>query len=234
MHFHCEIILPPDTTDINSAIESVMAQFDENQPEDEDHDTRHSFWDFYVIGGRWAGTKLMAKYDQVKIDEFHKWMESEKITVSGLRSGKQELNPATQIPKVDAKWNEMFPAEDGVFVSCPMFNHSNDQYGRNGNGTIVGDICKLGEAKNIECSRIIFAGNSFSSETSDYTGKLEAKFMLSEDFWNGCNHVKSNWDGKVSTAVDIYVGSMKNYKDEYRDRHIPTDDWIMVTVDYHS
>ena len=76
MHFHCEIVLPPETTDIDSAIQSVMAQFDENQPDDEDHDTRHSFWDFYVIGGRWAGTKLVAQYDQAKLEERIQKVES--------------------------------------------------------------------------------------------------------------------------------------------------------------
>lgn len=234
MHYHLEIILPPDTPNIEAAIESVMAQFDENQPDDDDHDTRHSFWDFYVIGGRWAGTKLMAKYDQVKISEFKKWMQDEHITVSGFRAGKQTLQPDSQIPKVVAKWNEMFPSEDVAFLPCPMFSHSNDQYGRDGKGMITGDICKLGEAKNISCSRIIFAGNSFARETSDFTGNLEARFMLSEDFWNGVNHVKSKWDGKVKTAVEMCADNLKNAKEEYREKMLPTDDWIMVTVDYHS
>jgi len=233
MHYHLEIVLPSDTLDIESAVESILNPFDENN-DSEEYSISNAFWDFYVIGGRWAGTKLMAKYDKEKISAFYKWMEDEKITVSGFTCGKQTLSPASNIPKVDAKWNEMFPPLDGNNISCPIFSHSNDQYGKDGNGTIIGDICKLSEAMNIECSRIIFTGHSYESSTGNHTGKLEAKFMLSDDFWNGVNHLKTTWDGKVSTAVDMCINNYKNYLDEYKERITPNNDWIIVTVDYHS
>jgi len=234
MHHHCEIIIPP-TDDIESAIKSIMKPFDENQSqEDHDHNPSNTFYDWYVIGGRWAGTKLMAGYDQEKIKIFKQWLQEEKITVSGLQAGKQALSPEDQIPKVDAKWNEMFPSDAGELMSCPMFAHSNDQYGRNGDGTIQGDICNLKDALAASCSRVIFAGPSYDSDSEKHTGPLEATYMLCGSQWNGVNYMDVKWDGKVKTALEMFVGKLSNYGDEYRERVVPKDEWLVVTVDYHS
>ena len=99
------------------------------------------------------------------------------MTVSGVQCGKHELQPATQIPAVDAKWNEMFPS--GETVKCPLFAHSNDQYGRNDDGTIAGDISSLADSLDVECGRVIFGGPSHSGD-SQWDGPLEATFMLSD------------------------------------------------------
>ena len=151
MHCQCEIIIPP-TDDVKSAIESIMAPFSENSG-DEDHDSRNAFWDFYVIGGRFAGEKLLAGLDKDKMDRFNQWCQDEKITVSGVVCGKQSLSPESQIEKVDTMWNELFPREDGLQVACPVFGHSNDQY--DSESIIDGDICQLGDAKSVNCGRVI-------------------------------------------------------------------------------
>lgn len=225
MHYHCEVVIPP-TADIEGALKSIMAKFDENAEESEDVSTKHAFWDFYIIGGRWAGNKLMAKFDPAKIDEFEAWMQAEKITVSGVQFGKQELSPASQIPKVDAKWNEMF----GTNTPCPMFKHSNGRH-----ETLPDDVMRLGDVpERLKVSRVIVAGPSWESESKGRCGPLEATFMLAEDAWNGCNHMKVDWDGKLSTAVAKCRNSFKNYKAEYAELMMPKDDWLVVTVDYHS
>jgi len=232
MHFHCEIIIPP-TANIEDAVKSVMAKFDENTDDSEEHSAKYAFWDFWVIGGRWAGHKLMAQYDQAKIDAFYAWMDAEKVTVSGLQFGKHELSPATQIPKVDAKWNEMFPS--AVPVKCPLFRHSNDQFGKGLSGSLPQDVMRLQDVPDrLTCSRVIFAGPSYESRSKGHTGPLEATFMLAEDAWNGCNHMKVDWDGKLSTAVEKCRDNFKNYKDEAAERMCPKGDWLAVTVDYHS
>lgn len=228
MHYQCEIVLPPDTVDIEAAVQSVMRQFDEKSS------TENVFWDFYVIGGRFAGRKQIAKYDEAKLDEFNRWCKEEKITVAGIVSGKQEISPAHQIPKVDAKWNELFPHPGNVMVACPLFKHSNDQYGRDGNGTIEGDISKLGDSKAVKCSRVIFAGPSYSGETKERTGPLEAIFMLTDSQWNGVNHMDVKWDGTVQDALDQFNANLERYAEGYRKKMQPTDDWLCVTVDYHS
>lgn len=219
MHYHTEIILPP-TDDIEGAIAAILAPFDENG--DEEIITK-PFWDFYQIGGRFAGRKLLAGLGQEKVNQFYDWLQSEKITVSGLTCGKQELVPATQIPKVDAKWNEMFPSD--TFQPCPIFKHSNNQHN---NETLSGDICELSKIPDLTCERVIFAGLDYKDE------KLEAKFMLSEDIWNGVNHIPSKWNGKVKTALNMFKRKLKNYAKDYRKKVTPKDDWLVVTVDYHS
>ncbi len=211
MHYHCEIIMPP-VADVSTAIAQILAPFDENNEEAD-----YAFWDFWVIGGRWSGTKLMAKYDTEEIDAFHEWMKAEKITVSGLTAGKQELSPASQIAKVDAEWNRRFPSDK--FVPCPLFRHSNDQYAKGTNGTLPKDITLLKDVPpELAASRVIIAREKY-----DGNG-LEAEFMLCDEQWNGCNYMKVQWDGKVTSAIE-----------QHRDKQkMPRDDWLVVTVDYHS
>lgn len=235
MHYQCEIVLPPSTEDIKAAVESVMRQFDENMDEDSDEfSSKHAFWDWYVIGGRFAGEKQMAQYDAAKVQEFNDWCTAEKITVSGFVAEKQELSPANQIAKVDAKWNEMFPHSGGVMVACPIFKHSNDQYGTSGESTISGDIGKLSDSKGVKCSRVIFSGPSWSSESNERTGPLEAVFMLTDSEWNGVNHMDVKWDGTVADALAQWSDKLTRMADGYREQMQPQDDWIVVTVDYHS
>jgi len=233
MHYHCEIVIPP-TMDIEAAIMSVMKPFDE-QPDtdDEDSSARNAFWDFWVIGGRWAGNKLLAKYDKAKLDEFHYWLSAEKITVSGLTCGKQKLEPVSQEVKVDAKWNEMFPSAAGV--PCPLFAHSNNQYGKGLSSTLPNDVSRLNDVPPaLECSRVIFAMPSYQGETKGWTGPLKAEFMLCEDQWNSCNHMKVDWDGKFGSALEKYSEQLKNRPDEFAAKATPASDWLVVTVDYHS
>lgn len=232
MHYHCEIILPPGTENIEEAVRSVMAPFSENLEGDEA--SKHSFWDWYVIGGRWAGTKLMAGYDAAKLKEFEDWMQSEGVTVSGFRAGKPELSPSSQIEKVDAKWNEMFPSEGNVMVACPMFNHSNDQYGRKSESTLDGDVCPLSRAKEISCSRLIIAAPSYNGDSKDRTGPLEAVFMLQHCLWNGVTHVDSKWDGTMKNALEIWNEHSDRYAEKFLAAINLRDDSIAVTVDYHS
>ena len=234
MHYHCEIILPSDVDDVESAIASIMEPFNENgDPTDDDYYPSNSFWDWYVIGGRFAGAKQMAKYDAEKVEEFHKWCDDEGVTVSGLQCGKQTLEPSSQIQKVDAKWNEMFPSGDRI-TACPIFSHSNDQYGRVASGTIDGDIGPLSEAMRQSCSRVIIASRSMGLDSFEYTGPYRAEHMICDSTWNGVNFMNTDWDGRVETAIDSFKKRLENWKEAHRERVTPTDDWIAVTVDYHS
>lgn len=230
MHHHCEIVIPP-TMDIEAAVSAVLKPFNENERDSED--SRSPFWDWWVIGGRWAGHKMLARYDRAKLEAFREWMQSEKVTVAGVQAGKQELKPESQIAKVDAKWNEMFPSAE--FLPCPLFAHSNNQYGEGLSGTLPNDVSRLSDVPPaLECSRVIFAKPSYDSNAKDYIGPLEPEFMLCESQWNGCNHMKVDWDGKFHTALKKYRAQMKNCREEYAAKVLPKEDWLVVTVDYHS
>lgn len=231
MHYHCEIVIPP-TMDIEAAIKAVMKPFDENE-RDSEGSRGTPFWDFWIIGGRWAGNKLLAKYDKAKLDEFHDWLSAEKITVSGLTCGKQKLEPVSQEVKVDAKWNEMFPSAAGV--PCPLFAHSNNQYGKGLSSTLPDDVSRLTDVPaDLKCSRIIFAKPSFESKTKNWTGPLEPEFMLVDEAWNGCNYMKVEWDGTFASALEQYTEKLKNARDDFAVKCKPASDWLVVTVDYHS
>lgn len=215
MHFHLEIIMPP-TDDVEAAVAKIMAPFNERD-ESEDADRRAQFWDWYVIGGRWSGTKDEIRFDKEKLEAFNAALQERKVTVSGVRFGKPTLQPATQIPIVDALWREFFPETTGP---CPMFDHSPK--------TVSGDVCTLAELHpSLEAERVILAGIKHNDE-------LGAVHMAQRDFWNGVNYCKSTWDGNVNSSLSAFRESLANYRKEYADSITPQDDWLVVTIDYHS
>lgn len=212
MHYHLEIIMPP-TEDVESAVREIMKPFSENED-----GNNNSFWDWYVIGGRFAGAKL--NYDKSKEDAFYAWLKEEGVTVSGVQCGKQELSPDTQALKVDAKWAEMFP-ESGL-DTCPLFAHYHDQYK---DSLQPPDVALLGSvAKDLSASAVIVTRGD----------RMEAEYMIHQSMWNGVTHIDTKWDGLVLSAVEMCKERMENYKEEYKANNTPTDDWLCVTVDYHS
>jgi hypothetical protein len=224
MHYICEIIMPP-TKDVEKTVSAILKPFNEHKR------GRHVFWDWYVIGGRFAGQKFLASFDKERLDKFYKWCDAEKVTVGGLQCGKQELKPDTQIPKVDAQWNELFP--ENKDKPCPIFAHSNNQY--DSKDTIQGDICFIKEIpQSYKAERLIIAAPSWTSKTKERTGALEAVFMLSTDFYNGVNYINSNWCGNVLKGLKMFQKRLKTYSDSYREVCKPKEDWLSVTVDYHS
>lgn len=226
MHTKCEIIIPPNS-DIKSSVETVLKPYDENNEPDEDgYKSPHEFWDFWVIGGRFSGDKFIQLLDQSKVSEFYEWMNSEGVTVSGLQCGKQEINPPDQISKVDEKWNSIF----GTTGACPIFKHSNDQYDSDDN--LNGDAMNLVDCKPVTCGRVIFTGPSFDGGTLN--GPLETTFMLADRVWNGANHMPVKWDGTIGDALSQFSQRLENMSEEYRSVASPKDDWLVVTVDYHS
>jgi len=221
MHYSLEIIMP-QVENVEDAVSQIMAPFSENC-DDEDR-MPNPFWDWYVIGGRWAGHKLEAGLDQDKLAAFHEELNNRKVTVSSMQCGKQELDPAEQIPMVDALWAEYFPEYKGR--ACPLFSHANDQYA---NDCLYGDVLRVKDtSKEVLCSRIIIANYDYQDK------ELEAKYMMSNHIWNGVNHEDTAWDGKIGTALEMYTKSMKNYREEYRIKNAIDDDMLVVTVDYHS
>lgn len=217
-HYHCEIVMPP-TDNVEAAVEKAMAQFDENGRDEHGNENHCGFWDFWVIGGRWAGAKALARFDKERMDQFNAWMQETKVMVKGIRMGKQELADSETVHRVDAKWNEMFPEHLGP---CPLFKHSNDQY--DSGSTIAGDICKLGDVPSgLDCSRVIFL-----------RADGEPEFMLSDSSWNGVSWEDHKWRGSFAEAADEYRKRFASYKAEWRAANQATDEWLVVTVDYHS
>lgn len=222
MHSRIEIVMPP-TSDIPGQVAKIMAPFDENNSGEDA--ARDQFWDFYVIGGRFAGAKVQARLGEERLNAFHEVLKGHGVTVSGLTCGKQTLQPASQIQMVDALWQEHFP--DSGIRACPLFSHSNDQY--DSSATLPGDICELKDVPDgLLAERVLIAGPHWDSS------EIEARSMYQVDFWNGLDWVKTRWDGRVRSAVEEYVEKIKDYKEDWRERLMPRETWLVVSVDCHS
>lgn len=219
MHYHLEIIMPP-TENVKEAVSKILQPFSENGDPDavdqeEREPSKHAFWDWWVIGGRYSGAHLTAKYEPSRLDEFYDQLAQNKVTVGSLVAGKQELVPATQIPFVDELWQHQFP-EDGP---CPIFKHSNNQYEDN-----YSDVCQMFDLpKHLNCSRVIITDKDF-----------RPTLMLEDSYWNGVTWVESKWDGSVSSALEMLQKKMKNGRPEWVAANAIESNWLLVTVDYHS
>lgn len=213
MHYHLEIIMPP-TDNVKEAITKILAPFDADP--DDGEVNKHAFWDWWVIGGRYSGQHIVGRYDSEKMDAFYKELNNNKVTVSSMVAGKEELNPPTQIPFVDALWQTHFPEDDGP---CPLFKHSNDQYKDN-----YSDVCQMFNIPDyLSCSRVIITDSKFGPS-----------LMIEKDFWNGVSWNDSSWDGTVKSALDTYKDKLKNYREEWIAENSIKSNWLLVTVDYHS
>lgn len=223
MHYVLEVIMPP-VKDVKEALDQVMDQFCEDG-------NANGWWDWWVIGGRWAGTKEMDGFDGGRLTEFKDELEKMKVTVSGIQCGKPTLEPKSQQAKVDKLWRKFFP--EAKNKKCLLFSHSGDQY--SSEEWSPGDVMELGKVSSEStASRVIIAGPDEYADKEGDQGKMRAQFMLSQDIWNGTNHEETTWGGNVLEAVEKYKDRLKGYKEDYREAKTPKDDWIVVTVDYHS
>ncbi len=216
MHFHLEIIMPP-TQDVASAVQKVMAKFSEPRDANDEDQNPHPFWDWYQLGGRYSGSKLEALVPEEKRKAFLVELRDLGITISRIVFGKEELEPASQSVAVDALWRERFPAAGDT---CPMFKHSGDH--------LPMDVCTLAELPpGLRAHSVIVAA-------PDYQGQLAAAYMLHKSIWNGVTHQDTGFDGTVGAALSEHIKRLNHSSNEYKEKTMPRDDWLVVTVDYHS
>jgi hypothetical protein len=224
MHYSAENILPPTVTDIKEAVKQAMVYFCKEKDESEDNNGDESeyyecdWWDWYVIGGRWSGRKIESNLDAQQLEKFKQILIEKQLTVSGVTVGKQSLEPASQIPMVDALWREMFP---GAGDQCLLFAHSYDQYKNEGYNH---DVCTVGQISNkLTCNRLIICEPAYKNET-----KVEPARMWCMDYWNGCEHQDTGWDGNVKKALEAMAKDYRKLPDGF------DASWLCVTVDYHN
>lgn len=206
MHYLLEIVMPP-TDDIQGAVDKILEPFSQ-------YDGRENcFYDWYVLGGRFSGAKAQARIDKDVLENFYRWLKEEKVTVSGVICGKQMLKPDDQIEKVDAKWKEMTGRDE----PCSLFSHAGDE--------CDGDVCTVGELpEGYKASHVIIASD-----------ENFAVYMVQDKLWNGVSWQDATWNGCVRAAIYKWIEEgAKLYEEEYQLKITPTDDWLVVTVDYHS
>jgi len=223
MHHHLEIVMPPDAA-INAAITSILAPFDECQElnEDGDVDTRNTFWDFWVIGGRWAGNKFIQAHDKA-VKAFDEWSENQDLKVKGFQCGKQELATAEMERLVDQKWAELVDGDPSE--PCPLFKHSNDQYAGDLHGTLEGDVWTLDKCELTTADRVIFAAPSYDHQTEQHNGSFKANYMRTTTIWNGCNHEETTWDKTIKSALRDYRQKVERYLPRWFPRGCSRSKW---------
>jgi hypothetical protein len=215
MHYHCEIIMPP-TDDVEATVAKVLAPFMEEGTDENGYANQHTFWNWYVVGGRWTGNKLLQTLGRDKVQSFREELRARNVTVHGLIWGKPELSPAGQKESVDQLWREWFP--DSPMKECPLFKDAGD---------MPGDIMPLKDVdRSMTAGRVIIA--------TFFHGRAKAEFMIEQQFWNGVTHVDTTWDGTIGSALDMNIEKHEGYTEEYKEASTPQDDWLVVTVDYHS
>jgi hypothetical protein len=216
MHTHLEVIMPP-TDDIHAALSQILTPFDENCA-DEEARTRHAFWDYWKVGGRWSGNKLLDMLGRESVAEFSKILADQKVTVSGLQWGKPTLSPEDQAEKVNALWCGHFP--DAPVRQCPLFDNYTGDFG---------DVLTVGDVtSSIKCSHVIIAGPNYEGNG------IEAKYMVRDQIWNGVTHQDTTWDQTISSALSEWSKRLESYNSNYAAKNTPTAEWVVVTVDYHS
>jgi hypothetical protein len=163
--------------------------------------------------------------DPDRMAEFLAELNRRKFTISGFMTGKESLNPAIQIPVVDALWRQWFP--ESPTLVCPLFSHFNDQYQ---DSTGFPDVMPVRDVPAThKANRVIVARPHW--EKPD---RWEAEYMISDDVYNGVNWMKTWWDGSLGSALADYRERISGYQQEYAEKIEVRDDWLAVTVDYHS
>lgn len=219
MHYHLEMILPPEAKDnLESIIEQVMKPFSE-----ENEENRDAFWDWYVIGGRWDAAKLTSQFDKDVLERFYEELQKRGVTVSSVQMGVPTLQPDSQEPEVDELFRSFFPEWNGP---CPLFSHGlNSQYHDNVGYPNVMTVSEL--SKDFSASHMMVVPRA-----SD--GNFRASNMYLTSIWNGVTFQDTDWDGKLLSAIDKHHARLVNYTEDYRERNTVTGNWIAVTIDYHS
>jgi hypothetical protein len=128
------------------------------------------------------------------------------------------LQPAEQAKTVDEMWNEFFPHASTKV--CPIFDNYKGS---------SGDVSELKNVSlSLKWSHVIIAGPDYKEQ------RLEAKYMIQDSIWNGVTHCDVDWDGTLASAIARNAERLKNAKPDYAAKQLPQDNWLVVTIDYHS
>ena len=207
-HEHAEIVIPP-TTNVEAALREVMESFrDEETGEAE-------WWDYWCIGGRWQGDKLLASIDPDRLQAFFDELAARKVTVSSVSTPPLiGISPASQIPGVDALWQEMFPDRGS---SCPLHQHAE-----------IPDsaaICTVADVpERLQCHRLIIAALWKQGEKM----VLKPCVMRATELWNGVEYQDTNFGGYVKPVLLECLAEPPRWWCK------PEGDWLVVTVDSHN
>lgn len=223
MHHRLEVILPqPDgfvfdeagISLLETTLGPLLEPFSEYAPEE--IASTCTFFDYWIIGGRWSGDKLIARLDPDTIAAFNAELNSMKLTISAVQAGKPSLQPESQADQVNDLWQRYFP---DCLYPCPYFMSPWEH--------TLSDICTVGQIPDgLTAHRVMIFGPTYRGFTTLHT-------HYAREVWLGSNYMKTDWDGNVMAAIHKHQLRFSNDSDFARKARVQ-DDWLSVTVDYHS
>ena len=218
MHYHLEVVVPFTETfknNIRESLEKALAPFGP--------DGDICLWDYFKIGGRYSGSKLIASIPdhESRLNDFYEELKKRKITVSFIRAGKDSLEPKFQEKEVDALWQEMFPGFGDV---CPIFEHA---------GQILPmDVCSFSKVPPcLKSNSVLILTPSLEENQERF---YKPSFLIQDQVWNGVNFIKTQWNTTFSHALKLYKEKNKSFPKEIQKWMTPDETWYCITVDYHS
>jgi len=200
--------------DLGKVISTAMAPYNEERSE-------RGFWDWYVIGGRYAGSVLRSRLGHERLKVFDDALASRKVMVKAVRCGKEELADAQTEEVVDAIWRYMFP--DSGLATCPLFKHgSPSQYDKR--GELPYDVCTVADVPQSHSVHTI------ALVTVNHADTTYIDSLLHSEIWNGATFQKTTWDGTFGAALSHFNERLARYREP--ESVNPND--VVVTLDYHS
>ena len=219
MHYRGEIVIPPvDNVEefINEMLEPWNEKYKYMETATSDKQNPYAFFDYFVVGGRYNGDKVLDSLPENGRERFYKRLNAEHVTVSGIQFGKQTLQPTSQKSLVDSIWCEMFP--DNILKECPLF----DNYKGN-----MWDIMPLANIpQQTEAYYVIIAKADVS--------KPNVSHIFQKEVWNGKDWLECKFDGCVTTALEMVNKKLDHLDETARAAFLPNEKWLCVTVDFHS
>ena len=248
MHELVEVVIPPVVGElgdekewyptVEGALEDTLKKLCTSVKPKKRHPG--AFWDWYVIGGRFAGSKLRKKVildvGQEAFDRMWDKLDERGPMCSGVVAGKQSIVKPEDQEFADNLWREL----SGRDEPNPYFEHSNNQYAPGLAGTLPMDICRLSEVpENHTCRRVVFATQRQKYvEDREPGGRFVAQdrikpfFMLSAEIWNGFTFEETAWDKTFKSALELYRKQGECINQEFCPQ--ARDDWWVISVDAHD
>ena len=121
-HHHVELIMPPTDLGIQEQVGNILyplSMWVPERAEAEDY-----LYDWFTIGGRFAGTKLCLRLDPERLRQFWDELHGEAFntdTDSSIFMGERWWG-TSDLPKIDALWRKWFPEDEvGAYPLSPYY-----------------------------------------------------------------------------------------------------------------
>ena len=202
-HYHVELIMPPTPWfAIEDRVLDILLPL--RKGDDEETWPADPLYDWYKIGGRFAGTKYGLGCDPKRLRKFYEELYSEAFATDVTVIGGARFWSDSDLPKVNALWRKWFP-EDEV-GTCPFIGPY---------PTGEQDICRVDRIPDELAADAVVVGNEAD----------QVVFRLAIEIWDSARQEfqRTGFDGSVPDALR-----------RCRAQGIePAGDWLAVTLDCH-